>query len=162
MRCAQIRHRAFLKKLRIFGEGVWGRRSPPQGYVVKCVRVLPCVHGGGLGEPEPPPGTHGKMRARSSVLHEGDLGGRPPQGHSPNDMVICVCDLPYWGVFRGPLGVLGSCGGPEGSGGVLGGLGGSQGGSGGVLGGPWKWSFSLFLEVNLSMVLANIDVFSFE
>ena len=40
--------------------------------------------------------------------------------------------------------------------------GGSQGGSGGVLGGPWKWSFSVFLEVNLSMVLANIDVFSFE
>ena len=63
------------------------------------------------------------------------------------------------GSFGGPGG---SCGGPEGSGGVLGGLGGSQGGSGGVLGGPWKWSFSFFLEVNLSMVLANIDVFSFE
>ena len=56
---------------------------------------------------EPPPGTHGKMRARSTVLHGGLGGAEPPQGHSPNDMVICVCNLPYWGVFRGPLGVLG-------------------------------------------------------
>ena len=74
----------------------------------------------------------------------GVWGGRsPPQGHSPNDMVICVSNLPYWMVFRGPLGVLGrSFGGPGGLVGVQGGqgaswegLGGFQGGSGRVQGG---------------------------
>ena len=55
----------------------------------------------------------------------GVWGGRsPPQGHSPNDMVICVSNLPYWMVFRGPLGVLGrSFGGPGGPVGVQGGQG---------------------------------------
>ena len=94
MRCAQIRHRALFKRLRIFGWGVWGGRSLPQG-------------------------------------------------HSPNDMVICVSNLPYWMVFRGPLGVLGgSFGGPGGPVGVQGGqraswegLGGFQEGSGRVQGG---------------------------
>ena len=47
-------------------------------------------------------------------------------------------------------------------GGSQGGSGRVQGGSGGGLGWPWKRSFSVFLEVNLSMVSANIDVFSFE
>ena len=74
MRCAQIRHRAFFKRLRVLGGG-WAWRSPPQG-------------------------------------------------RSPNDMVICVCDLPYWGVLRRRLGSWGSCGGPEGSGGVQGRAGG--------------------------------------
>ena len=65
MRCAQIRHRAFFKRLRVLR---WG------------------------------------------------LGGQsPPQGHSPNDMVVCVCNLPHGafsGVFGGPLGVQGGKGGP--------------------------------------------------
>ena len=34
--------------------------------MVKCVRVLPCYMGGGLG------------------------GAEPPQGHSPNDMVMGI------------------------------------------------------------------------
>ena len=75
-------------------------------------------------------------------------------------MVICVSNLPYWMVFRGPLGVLGgSFGGPGGPVGVQRGqgaswegLGGSQGGSGGVLAGLWERSFSFVLDVNLSMV----------
>jgi hypothetical protein len=58
-------------------------------------------------------------------------------------MVICVSNLPYWMVFRGPLGVLGgSFGGPGGPVGVQGGqgaswegLGGFEGGSGRVQGG---------------------------
>ena len=73
-------------------------------------------------------------------------GRRSPQGHSPNDMVICVSNLPYWMVFRGPLGVLGgSFGGPGDPVGVQGGqraswegLGGFQGGSGRVQGGGGK------------------------
>ena len=85
--------------------------------MVKCVRVLLCYMGWG--------------------------GRSPPQGHSPNDMVICVRNLPYWIVFRGPLGVLGeSFGGPGGPVGVQGGQGASweglwgfQGGSGRVQGG---------------------------
>ena len=62
----------------------------------------------------------------------GVWGGRsPPQGHSPNDMVICVSNLPYWMVFRGPLGVLGgSFGGPGGPVGVQGGQGASWEGLG--------------------------------
>ena len=87
------------------------------------------------------------MRARSTVLHGGGLGGRsPPPGHSPNDMVICVCDLPHLGVFRGPLGSWESCGVSEALGGVLGRAGVSQGGSGGVLGGPLKKVISYLLE----------------
>ena len=58
MRCAQIRHIAFFKRLGVLGAG--------------------------LGGAEP-----------------------PPQGPSPNDMVVCVCDLPYWVVFRRCLWVLG-------------------------------------------------------
>ena len=47
MRYAQIRHRAFLQKLRIFEGGGLGKAEPPlQGHVVKCGSVLPCVHGG--------------------------------------------------------------------------------------------------------------------
>ena len=137
MRCAQIRHRAFLKKLRIRLRS--GGRSLPQGHMVKCMRVLPCYMGGVWA------------------------GRSPPQGHSPNDMVICVCNLPYWGVFRGPLGVLGGpVGVQRGQGASWEGWGGPREVPEGFWGGPWKWSFSFFLEVNLSMVPANIDVFSFE
>ena len=53
MRCAQIRQRAFLKKLRIFE---WG----------------------GLGKAEPPPGTRGKMRKRSTMCGSG-WGGTLPR-----------------------------------------------------------------------------------
>ena len=36
------------------------------------------------------------MHARSTVLHGGGLGGLSlPQGHSPTDMVNCVCNLPH-------------------------------------------------------------------
>ena len=94
MRCAQIRPCAFLKKLGVLGRGSWGG--------------------------DPPPGTHCKLHARSTMLHWGRSGGRaepppqghmvecvlvllcymavvwggrsPPQGHSPNVVVICVCD----------------------------------------------------------------------
>ena len=71
-------------------------------------------------------------------------------------MVICVSNLPYWMVFRGPLGVLGgSFGGPGGPVGVQGGQGASWEGLGGVPGGSRggleKRDFT-FLEVNLSMV----------
>ena len=67
-------------------------------------------------------------------------------------MVICVSNLPYWMVFRGPLGVLGgSFGGPGGPVGVQGGqgaswegLGGVQGGSGRVQGGGEKHDFLFF------------------
>ena len=43
---------------------------------------------------EPSPGTHGKMHARSTVLHGGVWGGRspPPQGH----VVKCVRVLPCY------------------------------------------------------------------
>ena len=51
----------------------------------------------------------------------------------------------FWGP-GGPVGVQ------RGQGASWEGLGGSQGDSGGVLGGPWKSSFSVLLEVNLSMV----------
>ena len=57
MRCAQIRHRAFLKKLRIFEGGGLGKAEPPPGTRGKCVSVLPCVQGGQVGGAEPPPGT---------------------------------------------------------------------------------------------------------
>ena len=95
--------------------------------MVKCMRVPFChigrSEGGGA-----PPGIHGKMRGRSSVLHAGGLGGRSsPQGHSPNDIVNCVCNLPYGGssgVLWGPGGVR------EG----LGCIGGIQGGDRGVPG----------------------------
>ena len=51
-------------------------------------------------------------------------------------MVICVSNLPYWMVFRGPLGVLGgSFGGPGGPVGVQGGQGASWEGLGEVPGG---------------------------
>ena len=63
------------------------------------------------------------------------------------------------GSFGGPGGPVGV---QRGQGASWEGLGGSQGGSGGVLGGRWKRSFSFLFEVNLSMVSANIDVFSFE
>ena len=47
-------------------------------------------------------------------------------------MEICVSNLPYWMVFRGPLGVLGrSFGGPGGLVGVQGGQGASWEGLGG-------------------------------
>ena len=47
-------------------------------------------------------------------------------------MVICVSNLPYWMVFRGPLGVLGgSFGGPAVAVGVQGGQGASWEGLGG-------------------------------
>ena len=57
---------------------VVGGAEPPQGHMVKCVRVLPCY-----------------------------MAPPTPQGHSPNDLVICMCDLPCWMVFTGPLGVVG-------------------------------------------------------
>ena len=51
-------------------------------------------------------------------------------------MVICVSNLSYWMVFRGPLGVVGGCfGGPGGPVGVQGGQGPSWEGLGGVPGG---------------------------
>ena len=59
----------------------------------------------------------GIMRARSIVLHGRGLGGQSlPQAHSPNDMVNCMCNLPYrrssgvlWGsrVVREVLGWIG-------------------------------------------------------
>ena len=63
------------------------------------------------------------------------------------------------GSFGGPGG---SCGGPEGSGGVLGRAGGVPGRFRGGSGGALEKVIFCLLEVNLSMVLANIDVFSFE
>ena len=71
--------------------------------MVKCMRVLPCYMGGVW------------------------VGRSPPQGHSPNDMVNCVCNLPY----GGSLGVLWGSGGVRE---VLGWIGGVQGGIEGVPG----------------------------
>ena len=67
-------------------------------------------------------------------------------------MVICVSNLPYWMVFRGPLGVLGgSFGGPGGPVGVQGGqraswegLGDSREVPGGSRGGVEKHDFLFF------------------
>ena len=52
---------------------------------------------------------------RGCAYRRGVWGGRS----SPKDIarmlfVICVCDLPYWGVFRRRLGVLGVLWGPRG------------------------------------------------
>ena len=66
-------------------------------------------------------------------------------------MLMLALDLQLRGSAAGALGTLGPPGGPKDPSGPLGGP-----------GGPWKRSFSFLLEVNLSMVLANIDVFSFE
>ena len=89
---------------------------------------------GGAGKGgAPPPRTCGRMRARSTVLHGVSGGCGAPQGYSPNDMVNCVCNLPYGGVLRGQ-------GDPGGIGEVLGEWSGSGGGFGRDLG------------VNLSMV----------
>ena len=42
------------------------------------------------------------------MLRGGGLGrADPPQGHSPNDMVICVRNLPYLKICRGDLESLG-------------------------------------------------------
>ena len=60
MRCAQNRHRAFLKKF-LFCFEVWGA--------------------------EPSPGTHGKMHARSTMLHGTCLGG----GALPRDTWYDAC-----------------------------------------------------------------------
>ena len=73
--------------------------------------------------------THGKMHAFSTMLHGGGLGRSPPQGHSPNDMVDCVCNLPYAGFS----GVLWRSGGVME---VLGWIGGMQGGT---EGGPGRF-----------------------
>ena len=101
---------------------------------------------------DPPP----RFFLRGCAYRWGIWGGRsPPQGHSPNDTVICLSNLQYSMVFRGPLGVLweswASCGDPEGSGASWEGLG-SQGGSGRVQGGGVKNVFVFLLDVNLSMV----------
>ena len=98
-----------------------------------------------------PLGTRGKMCARFTVLHGVGLGGaRSPPMDSPTDMVICVCNLPHWMVVRSPLVDLwvswGSCGGPEGSGGVLERAAEDPGRFGGVLGAPEKPSFSFLLR----------------
>ena len=64
----------FFKEIANLRRGVfWGKRSPPW---------------------------HGKMRIRSTMCT--CLGGRSPsQENTPNDMVICVCDL-LAGWQRGP------------------------------------------------------------
>ena len=69
-------------------------------------------------------------------------GGAPPQGHRPNDMVLCVCDLPYLKVFRGRLGVLGVLWGSRGARGRPGkGWAGPREVRGGALGGFGKGHF---------------------
>ena len=47
--------------------------------------------------------SHGKMHARPFVLHGGVWGvWSPTQGRSPNDMVVCVRNLPHGGGFGRP------------------------------------------------------------
>ena len=108
------------------------RASPPPGFFQEIANLFD-IWGAE---------THGEMHARSTVLHGWGLGGRrSPQGHSTNDMVNCVCSLPYGslrGSFwrsRGVREVLGWIGG------VQAGIEGPQGCFGGVLWGHWKGHF---------------------